>query len=481
MNEISEKKTARRERAYDKRADYNRDRNAAGRHDHPLESIIGRLPDDIARTLRMMPESMSSRLEEIRFRTGRPVMVYAGGREYEMYRRDNQNLSPEELEKIFRLLVHHSVYSYQEDIRSGFVTLDGGHRVGICGRAVTDGSGHVVSIKNISSINIRRGREVIGSSDGILPYLAEGGKGVKNTIIVSPPKCGKTTVLRDLIRNLSNMGYKVGVCDERCEIAGACGGRYGFDLGLRTDVVDSCPKDAGILMLIRSMSPDVVAVDEIGTEADARAIERACVSGVSVVAAMHGDSFEDVLRSPIGKFVKSGVIRRLVFLTDSPAPGTVSDVRNASGMSLLKPQEMRWDLEKEGRRGTGEAAGRGGSGEGRQSAAGRSGKDDGRAGGGSDKGRQSVADRNWKDDGSVGGGSDKGRQSVADRNWKDDGSVGGGKGEGRSIIVREIRREDGIEIGSGSRMGEKTVEAVGKMESEIAGEGTGGFDGGREK
>ena len=141
----------------------------SGKNSHSLESIMRRLPDDIARTLRMMPESMSSTLEEIRFRTGRPVMVYAGGREYEMYRRDNQNLSAEEMDKIFNLLVHHSAYSYQEDIRNGFVTLDGGHRVGICGRAVTDGNGRVISIRNISSINIRRGREVIGVSDSIVP------------------------------------------------------------------------------------------------------------------------------------------------------------------------------------------------------------------------------------------------------------------------------------------------------------------------
>lgn len=312
-----------------------------------LENMIRRLPDDIARTLRMMPESMSGSLEEIRFRTGRPVMVYAGGKEYEMYRRDHQNVSAEEMDKIFNLLVHHSAYSYQEDIRSGFVTLDGGHRVGICGRAVTDGNGRVVNIRSITSINIRRGREVIGISDGIVPYLGDGRKAVRNTLLVSPPKCGKTTVLRDLIRNLSNMGYKVGVCDERCEIAGSCGGTYGFDLGMRTDVIDSCPKDTGILMLLRSMSPDVVAVDEIGTESDAAAVERACVSGVSVVAAMHGSCFEDVIRSPIGRFVRKGIISRLIFLTDRPSPGTVQDIRNASGMSLIRPPEMDWHAQEQ--------------------------------------------------------------------------------------------------------------------------------------
>ena len=308
-----------------------------------LEEIVSGLPDDIARTLRMMPDKMCSSLEEIRFRAGRPVMVYAGGKEYEMYRAGEKNISQQEVEKIFHLLVRHSAYSYQEDLKNGFVTLDGGHRVGICGRTVTDGRGNITGIRDISSVNIRRGKEVIGISDGIVPRRIDGRGRVMNTLIVSPPKCGKTTVLRDIVRNLSGSGFKVGVCDERCEIAGSSGGICGFDLGPRTDVLDSCPKDAGILMLIRSMSPDVIAVDEIGTKADAEAVERAAVAGISLVATMHGESFEDVLLSPIGSFVRSSVIRRLVFLTDRPKPGTVADIRNSSGLSLIRPQEMKWE------------------------------------------------------------------------------------------------------------------------------------------
>lgn len=308
-----------------------------------LEEIISRLPEEIAEILRMMPEKMSSSLEEIRFRAGKPVLIYAGGKEYEMYRSGERSLSQEEIEQIFHLLVHHSAYSYREDIRNGFITLDGGHRVGVCGRAVTDGHGNITGIRDISSVNIRRGREVIGASDRAMQYLFDGRGKVYNTLIVSPPKCGKTTILRDIIRNLSNGGCRVGVCDERCEIAGVSGGVPGFDLGLRTDVLDSCPKEAGILMLIRSMSPDVVAADEIGTKGDAAALERACVSGVSIVASMHGASFDDVLHSHIGPFVRNGLIRRLIFLTDMPSPGTIADVRNSSGMSLLHPQEMKWE------------------------------------------------------------------------------------------------------------------------------------------
>ncbi|MEI3500848.1 MAG: stage III sporulation protein AA [Anaerovoracaceae bacterium] len=353
MNEAAGRKVARRPYAYGQIRGQRqlpalpqenvRERRKTGR---ALEEIVSGLPDDIARTLRMMPDKMSRSLEEIRFRAGRPVMVYAGGKEYEMYRSGEKNLSQEEVEKIFHSLVRHSAYSYQEDLRNGFVTLDGGHRVGICGRAVTDGHGNIAGIRDISSVNIRRGQEIIGVSDGIFPHLIDARGRVLHTLIVSPPKCGKTTVLRDVIRNLSNGGYKVGVCDERCEIAGASGGICGFDLGPRTDVMDSCPKDTGILMLIRSMSPDVIAVDEIGTKADVAAIERACVSGVAVAATMHGESFEDVLHSHVGPFVKKGIIRRLIFLTDTPAPGTVADIKNSSGLSLIHPREMKWETER---------------------------------------------------------------------------------------------------------------------------------------
>ena len=149
MNEAAGRKVARRPYAYGQIRGQRqlpalpqenvRERRKTGR---ALEEIVSGLPDDIARTLRMMPDKMSRSLEEIRFRAGRPVMVYAGGKEYEMYRSGEKNLSQEEVEKIFHSLVRHSAYSYQEDLRNGFVTLDGGHRVGICGRAVTDGHGN---------------------------------------------------------------------------------------------------------------------------------------------------------------------------------------------------------------------------------------------------------------------------------------------------------------------------------------------------
>ncbi len=157
----------------------------------------------------MMPDKMSRSLEEIRFRAGRPVMVYAGGKEYEMYRSGEKNLSQEEVEKIFHSLVRHSAYSYQEDLRNGFVTLDGGHRVGIWwksgyrrSRKTSRGS----AISPLSTYGEARRSSVCRMV--FFPHLIDARGRVLHTLIVSPPKCGKTTVLRDVIRNLSNGATK---------------------------------------------------------------------------------------------------------------------------------------------------------------------------------------------------------------------------------------------------------------------------------
>lgn len=324
--------------------DGNADANAfyaAGRR-HGMENIFSRLPDDISRALRGLPERIMSGLEEIRFRVNRPVAVYSGGKEYELARRGAAALSRDEIGMIFSLLMDHSDYAYQEQIRSGYITLDGGHRVGICGRVIADG-GRVVSVRDISSINIRRGCEYPGISDNIIPYITDGNGRIRNTLIVSPPRCGKTTVLRDIIRNVSRMGKRVGVCDERSEIAGSAGGVPGFDVGPRTDVMDGCPKDVGIAMLIRSMSPEVIAVDELGSSDDARAVERAAVAGVALIATMHGRSYEDAVRSSIGRFIKNGLISRIVILSAEPTPGSVRDILNSANMSLISEPDMKWE------------------------------------------------------------------------------------------------------------------------------------------
>ncbi|HWQ79280.1 MAG TPA: stage III sporulation protein AA, partial [Anaerovoracaceae bacterium] len=227
----------------------------------------------------------------------------------------------------FNSLLNFSAYAYQEELANGYITIEGGHRVGICGRTVME-NGKVKTIKEISSINIRRSREIIGVSDPCMGYLMKGKHRIFNTIIISPPKCGKTTLLRDMIRNFSGMGFQVGVCDERSELSGMYSGRPSYDLGARTDILDGCPKEKGMIMLIRSMSPDLIATDEIGKQEDCRAIEAAVCAGISLLTTIHGNSYEDVRNSSIGELVSKGVFERLIFLSNVPAIGSISAIRD---------------------------------------------------------------------------------------------------------------------------------------------------------
>jgi stage III sporulation protein AA len=292
-----------------------------------LDKILAKLPAEIGEQIRDLPAHIRKNLEEIRIRNGSNIVLYAAGKEYAMDLRNGVKIDNYIINNIFNSLLNFSAYAYQEELANGYITIEGGHRVGICGRTVME-NGKVKTIKEISSINIRRSREFVGVSDPCMGYLMKGKHGIYNTIIISPPKCGKTTLLRDLIRNFSSMGFQAGVCDERSEISGMYNGQPSYDLGPRTDILDGCPKDKGIIMLIRSMSPDLIATDEIGKQEDCRAIEAAVCAGISLLTTIHGNSYEDVRNSSIGELVAKGIFERLIFLSNVPAIGSISAIRD---------------------------------------------------------------------------------------------------------------------------------------------------------
>lgn len=204
----------------------------------------------------------------------------------------------ESINKTIELISRYSIYAFEEELKKGFITMKGGHRVGITGRAIIE-QGSIKTIKGINSINIRISREVKGCSKNIMPHIVSDEK-INNTIIISPPNYGKTTVLRDIARNISNgiygvkEGLNVCVIDERNEIGGGFMGEYRNDIGIRTDIFDSCPKAYGMEMALRSMSPDVIIVDEIGREDDVKALMEVFNSGVSVICTIHGNSIDDI-------------------------------------------------------------------------------------------------------------------------------------------------------------------------------------------
>lgn len=227
---------------------------------------------------------------------------------------------------------NHSLYAYEDEIRQGFVTVCGGHRVGVAGKIILDGS-RIKSIRHISFLNIRVAHEIKGCSSGVMPYICADGK-VLSTLIVSAPCHGKTTLLRDIIRVISDGSMTVGVVDERSEIAACYKGVPQNDVGMRTDVLDCCPKAAGMMMLVRTMAPDIIAVDEIGGQQDVDAIFGVVNCGCRLLATAHGYSIDDIRnRAGIRRLVENRVFERYIVLGGNRA-GHVSDIFDGQGNRL---------------------------------------------------------------------------------------------------------------------------------------------------
>jgi stage III sporulation protein AA len=298
-----------------------------------MEQILARLPSEMQREIHDLQATHKDAIEEIRIRTGSPVILFAGGREYCLKGRYGQPLDSKLVQDIFNSILNHSAYAYQDELSKGYITIEGGHRVGVCGRVILE-RGQIKAMKDISSLNLRRSREIIGVSDNLIPWLFDQKGRFLHTIIVSPPMCGKTTLLRDLIRNLSGLGLRVGVCDERSEIAGCYRGVPSFDLGHRTDIMDGCPKGEGMLMLIRGMSPQIIATDEIGRPGDLIGIEGALCAGVGLLTTIHGKDYEELLRSSIGNLAVAGVFKRYVYLSNTPRIGTIAAVTDEQNRLL---------------------------------------------------------------------------------------------------------------------------------------------------
>lgn len=291
-----------------------------------LKHILSRLPEPVRLPLQELPVEIHKNMEEIRIQINQPLRVRAGGKELVIWPHE-QTITREILDTILNNLLNYSIYAYEEELAKGYITIEGGHRVGVCGRVVTE-NGSIRLLKEISSLNIRRSRAIPGVSDRIIKDVFDREKGLQNTIIVSPPKCGKTTIIRDLVRAISERGLRVGVCDERSEIAGMYQGVPSYDLGPCTDVLDGCIKSEGMLMLIRSMAPDVIVTDEIGRQEDADAIESAVCAGVKILTTIHGSNFDDLIGSKIGPLVERGVFKRIVFMSNIPTTGTIREVRH---------------------------------------------------------------------------------------------------------------------------------------------------------
>lgn len=274
-------------------------------------------------------------IQEIRLRIGKPFIVVSDNRECVVDKIINKEMFFETLEYIS----NYSLYAYENELKQGFITVEGGHRVGMAGQVVIE-NGKVKNLKQIASMNIRIAHEIPNCADIIFPYIVKEGT-ICHTLIISPPRCGKTTLLRDIIRQVSDgndwvKGCTVGVVDERSELGGCYMGIPQNNLGIRTDVLDCCPKAEGMLMLIRAMSPQVIAVDEIGSYEDVHALEYAMHCGCKMIATVHGRSMEEIRTKPIfEQLVKEHRFERYVVLGNAKRIGEIEGIYDERGSRLF--------------------------------------------------------------------------------------------------------------------------------------------------
>lgn len=280
----------------------------------PWEQAAAVLPVQLRNSLRTLGTDGLDAVEEFRLRRGFSMTVLLPVGETET---DGPPVGEDTLRQVVENATQASAHTALDRVRQGFVTLQGGHRVGLCGSAVKK-DGRIVTLRDISSLSIRVARPVVGQAKAFLPQLTEQGVFL-STLILAPPGAGKTTLLRDLVRGLSDGDtgppLRVGVADERGEIAALWQGEPQLYVGRHTDVIDGCAKAEGLSILIRGMNPQAAAVDEITDPMDAQAVIEAAGCGVALIATAHGSSTEDLRRRPVYRaLLENRVFRRLIVL-----------------------------------------------------------------------------------------------------------------------------------------------------------------------
>jgi len=307
-----------------------------------LNEVIAMLPAPIRTMIHALPAAVRESLEEIRLRQNQPMEIRYGQKasyvtptgQLTASLRQGWVFTEELAVKLLNQISQHSLYALEEELKRGYITVHGGHRIGIAGKVVLE-RGEVKSIRDITSFNIRIAREKKGVANKVLPSLFEDGR-LQNTMIVSPPQCGKTTLLRDIARAISygsewSSSRKVAIVDERSELAGCLHGVPQRDVGPRTDVLDACPKAVGMMMMIRSMSPEVIVVDEIGRAEDGEAVWEAIHAGVTVICTAHGADLDEVARRPmLGKLMQQGAFSRYIVLSRARGAGTIRGIYDRS-------------------------------------------------------------------------------------------------------------------------------------------------------
>lgn len=280
----------------------------------PYEQAVLSLPYDLRAVALSLPEEARNRAEELRLRVGQPLSVVLEGEEYPL---SSALVTDRELESLVDLASQASLHTVVDRLCQGYLTLAGGHRLGLCGRAVMR-EGKIVALRDWSSANLRIARQILGVACPVVEQLWMGGR-LSNTLILAQPGLGKTTLLRDLIRCLSSgekcRPRRVAVADERGEVSAMWEGKPQLDLGPRTDVLEGFPKAEGLILLLRAMNPQVLAVDEITATEDVQALEQAAGCGTALLATAHAMCREDLSHRPVYRqLLERQIIQKLVWI-----------------------------------------------------------------------------------------------------------------------------------------------------------------------
>ena len=280
------------------------------------------LPDDWCEILKKQPKELLNKATEIRFRAGKPCSISCGVSNF-MIKEIIAERS--DMDQLVENLCCGAVYRYESQLQNGFIPLPGGHRAGICGTYVLDHNGKI-NITDISSVNLRICRPVTGIAEKLFPKLLCDNR-FCSTLIVSEPCGGKTTLLTDLVRVLSEKGYRTAVVDERGELASVYQGIAQRDLGDLADVMDGYPKAFGMMIALRTLSPQVLVCDEIGSYEETEQMIEAMNAGVPVLVSAHARDEEELLNRPqIRRLKEVGAISKIVLLKGARSPGKIHKV-----------------------------------------------------------------------------------------------------------------------------------------------------------
>ncbi|WP_163537750.1 stage III sporulation protein AA [Gracilibacillus sp. YIM 98692] len=301
-----------------------------------MENILNLLPETISSEIRQAMKNKRFQPQEIRLRMNQPVELNDGTNIIWLFK---TRLTQSEALLFLNRISEYSMYRLEEELRQGYITISGGHRIGISGEVIVE-NGSVKAIKHVSSFNIRLATDMVGFTKPYLSYIYD--SSLKNSLIIGPPQSGKTTFLRDIARYLSGGGvfkrtFKTAIVDERSEICASVNGVPQHHFHSRVDVMDKCPKSEGMMMLVRSMSPEVIIVDEIGSEKDVQALMETIHAGVCIICTVHGRDLEEVKQRPaLLPLFRANVFDRFFVLSNQKKAGDVTDILDQHGRTILK-------------------------------------------------------------------------------------------------------------------------------------------------